>query len=179
MRGRLFVGAYWAAGFLLVLTGGTGIAQTTGSIEGHASDQSGAPLPGATVEASSPSLQGTRLGVTGPDGAFRFPAVPPGDYRVRASLPGFRTAEKTATSLLDATATVDMTLQLEIEAQVVVFGETPLVDLTATTTGTNYNARVIAHLPVSLPAGTRLCPYEVLAPLGATLSRSERPDPRA
>jgi hypothetical protein len=142
----LFTGVVVSA---LLFTCGTTLGQTTGSIEGRATDSSGAPLPGVTVEATSPSLQGTRAGITGRDGAYRFPAVPPGTYWVRASLPGFRTAEKTATVSLDATATVDLSLQPAAAEQIVVSGEAPLVDLTSTTTGTNYTRAVITHLPVS------------------------------
>ena len=68
--------------------------QTTGSISGRVADPAGTPLPGVTVEATSTSLQGTRTAVTDRNGAFRFPAVPPGAYRVQATLSGFRTVEK-------------------------------------------------------------------------------------
>ena len=53
-------------------------AQTTGTIDGTVTDQSGAPLPGVTVEITSPNLQGTRTAVTAADGRYRFPSVPPG-----------------------------------------------------------------------------------------------------
>ena len=82
-------------------------------------------------------------------GAYRFPALPPGSYRVRATLPGFRPVEKAATVALDAVATVDLKLQISAEEQVVVTGEAPLIDSTSTTTGTNYTNSVISHLPVS------------------------------
>jgi hypothetical protein len=98
---------------------------------------------------SSPSLQGTRTLVTGRDGIFRFPAVPPGEYRVRTDLPGFRQQEKTATVALDATATADFTLEPEVAAAVIVTGEAPIIDSTSTTTGTNYTSNVITHLPVA------------------------------
>ena len=133
----------------LLITSRTGRAQTTGSISGHVADPSGAPLPGATVEATSPNLQGVRTAVTDSAGAFRFPAVAPGAYRVRAALGGFRAVEKTATVSLGATATVDLMLQIAAEDQVNVSGETPLIDQTSTTTGTNYTSNVIAHLPVA------------------------------
>ena len=127
------------------------VAQTTtGKIEGVVRDTSGDPLPGVTVEATSPSLQGSRSATTLV--GRRLPVsrqLPPGTYAVRATLPGFRVAEKTATVSLDATATVDLTLQLAAEEQVVVSGEAPLIDSTSTTTGTNYTSSVIAHLPVS------------------------------
>jgi len=123
-------------------------AQTVGSIEGRITDSSGALLPGVTVEATSPNLQGTRTSVTQRDGSYRFPAVPPGSYVVRAHLDGFRPAEKAATVSLDATATVDMVLQLAAAEQVVVLGQAPLIDTTSTTTGTTYTSGVIAQLPV-------------------------------
>ena len=129
--------------------GGAAAGQTTGSISGRVVDPSGAPIPGVTVEATSQSLQGARTIVTAGDGVYRFPAVPPGHYQIRATLPGFRAVEKSATVSLDATTTLDLTLQLSTEEQVLVSGEAPLIDLTSTTTGTNYTSEVIARLPVA------------------------------
>ena len=122
---------------------------TTGNIEGVVRDTSGDALPGATLQTSSPSLQGLRVTVSDRDGRFRFPAVPPGIYTVKASLPSFRASEKEATVTLDATATADFQLEPEVREEVAVSGEAPLVDTTSTTTGTNYSSQVIAHLPVS------------------------------
>lgn len=136
------------AALLGVCTAAAVKAQTTGSIEGRITDSSGSPLPGVTVEATSPSLQGTRTNVTQRDGSYRFPSVPPGGYVLKAHIDGFRPAEKTATVSLGATATVDMSLQLAAAEHVVVSGQAPLVDTTSTTTGTNYTSHVITQLPV-------------------------------
>ena len=38
------------------------VSATTGSINGKVSDATGGVLPGVTVTASSPSMQGTRIG---------------------------------------------------------------------------------------------------------------------
>jgi hypothetical protein len=134
---------------LLLLVAGTAGGQTTGNIAGQVTDPTGLPLPGVTVETTSSNLPGTRIGLTGPEGGYRFPALPPGSYHVRASLSGFRSAEKTAMVQLDAMATVDLTLHIEAEEQVVVSGEAPLIDGTSTTTGTTYTSAVINHLPVA------------------------------
>jgi hypothetical protein len=123
--------------------------QTTGQIAGRVADPSGAALPGVTIEATSPSLQGTRATTSGPDGAFRIPAVPPGEYRVVVSLSGFRPVEKAAIVRLDSTATADFTMEPAATEQVVVSGAAPLIDSTSTTTGTTYTASVIAHLPTA------------------------------
>jgi hypothetical protein len=68
---------------------------------------------------------------------------------VRATLPGFAGAERSAAVTLDATATVDLTLRILAEEQVLVSGRAPLLDSTATTTGTSYTYDVIKHLPVA------------------------------
>ena len=134
---------------LSLLGGRTADGQTTGSISGRVVDPSGAPIPGVTVEATSQSLQGARTIVTAGDGVYRFPAVPPGSYQIRATLSGFRAVGKSATVSLDATTTVDLTLQLSTEEQVLVSGEAPLIDLTSTTGGTNYTSEVITRLPTA------------------------------
>jgi hypothetical protein len=124
-------------------------AQTTGDISGRVTDTSGTALPGVTIEAKSPSLQGARVSVTSRDGVYRIPAVPPGTYHIVASLSAFRAAEKTCAVSLGSAMTVDLTLRLETEARVVVSGEAPLIDVTSTTTGTSYTSDVISHLPVA------------------------------
>ena len=74
-----------ALGLSLLLASSTAFAQvsaTTGSINGKVTDNSGGVLPGVTVTASSPSMQGTRTDVTNEAGEYRFPAVPPGTYKL-------------------------------------------------------------------------------------------------
>jgi hypothetical protein len=138
-----------ASALLLLLTTLAVPAQTTGYIEGRIADISGSPLPGATVEAMSPKMQGIRVEVSGRDGKYRVLAVPPGKYRIKASLEGFETVEESVTVSLDATATLDLKLKIIVREAVIVRGEVPLVDVTSTTTGTNYTNRVIAKLPVA------------------------------
>ena len=76
----------------LLLSGGTAVA-ATGSVRGGTIDHEGRPLPGVTL-----TLESRRAGVaprgsvTGPDGAFNFPGLPPaGDYVLRAVCPSFAT----------------------------------------------------------------------------------------
>jgi outer membrane receptor protein involved in Fe transport len=124
------------------------IAQTTGDIEGTVTDNSGAPLPGVTVVATSPSMQGSRVTNSDRQGRYRLLTVPPGNYRVKASLDGFETIEDAVTVSLDATATLDLKLGLIVREAITVSGEVPMVDVTSTTAGTNYTSEVIAKLPV-------------------------------
>ena len=142
-------GPGFALGSVLLLSATVSFAQTTGNIEGTVTDMDRTPLPGVTVEATSLRLQGTRVEVTGRDGKYRILTVPPGVYRIRASLEGFESAEETITLALDKTATLDLKLKMVVQAAIVVTGEVPLVDVTSTTSGTNYTDRVIAKLPVN------------------------------
>ena len=123
-------------------------AQTTGEIQGTVNGTDGRPLPGVTVEASSPSLQGTRVSVTGNDGQFRFISLPPGTYKVRGNLSGFTTVEKLATVRLDSAVTVQMQLQVSAKEELVVTGEAPVVDSTTAESGTNIRQEIAQKLPV-------------------------------
>jgi outer membrane receptor protein involved in Fe transport len=55
----------------------------------------GKTLPGVTVTAASPSLQGSRVVVTGSNGAFKLAFLPPGEYQLTYELEGFSTAVQT------------------------------------------------------------------------------------
>lgn len=145
----------WLSTFLVLtlavlgLTANVAYSQTTGDIEGTISDTNGASLPGAAVEIKSTALQGTRTAVTDVAGRFRFPAVAPGTYTVTAALSGFGKVERTNVRVsLGSTATVLITMTVSVQEAIVVTGEAPAVDVTSTTTGTTYTARVISQLPV-------------------------------
>jgi outer membrane receptor protein involved in Fe transport len=123
-------------------------AQTTGNIEGTVTDASGGVLPGAAVDVSGAALQGVRTGTTDSSGHYRFPALSPGTYRVTATLSGFTRAQKTATVALDATATVNLQVEVSKTENVTVTGEAPLIDTSSTTSGSSYNYKIVDRLPV-------------------------------
>jgi outer membrane receptor protein involved in Fe transport len=133
---------------LLLLAPIAVFAQTTGTIEGSVTDQSGSALPGVTVELAGVGVQGARSTVSGSDGRYRFLSVMPGNYTVTATLSGFGRVQKKATVMLDATVMANLQLQLSTTAEVTVTGEAPLIDTSSTTTGSNYSAKVISQLPV-------------------------------
>ena len=128
---------------------GTAAAQTTGRIEGAIQDAAGGPLPGVTVEASGPKLQGRRTAQTDSGGRYRLPELPPGPYAVRASLSGFFPIEKSVTVMLDSPLTLDLVLEVALAENVTVSAEARPLDVASTTTGTSYTSAVEGKLPVA------------------------------
>src|SRR5215470_843288 len=125
------------------------LAQTTGTIEGQITDQSGAALPGVTVDLAGARLQGARSTVTSADGRYRFLNLTPGDYTVTATLAGFGKVQKKATVTLDSHSEANLSMALSTTAEVTVTGEAPLIDSTSTTAGSNYSGKVVDKLPLS------------------------------
>src|SRR5262245_47290083 len=91
----------------LVLAALPVFAQTTGRITGQIVDTSGSAVPGVAVTATSPQLQGSLTATTDSNGHFRFPSVPPGTYKVRAELAGFKIVEQAGVQVgMDKTVTL-------------------------------------------------------------------------
>ncbi|MGH9657340.1 MAG: carboxypeptidase-like regulatory domain-containing protein, partial [Bryobacteraceae bacterium] len=85
----------WALLALLMLSASPAFAQgggasSTGSISGEVKDTQGGVLPGVTVTATSPAQIGQLTAVTNEAGIYRFPSVPPGEYRLSYDLAGFQ-----------------------------------------------------------------------------------------
>ena len=63
-----------------------------GSILGYVFDQTGNPIKGVKVLATSPTqIGGSKTGYTNEEGFFRFNALFPGTFEVRASAPKLKT----------------------------------------------------------------------------------------
>src|SRR5438067_596351 len=138
-----------AAAFLIVLAVPILVAQEqTATIEGAITDGSGATLPGVTVEAIG--ANGQRFtAVTDSSGRYRFPAVPPGDYTLNASLAGMQTATvKKVEVTLAKSAKVDFTMKVaRMTEQITVSAEAPIVDVTSSAATTSIRSETIEKLP--------------------------------
>lgn len=123
-------------------------AQTTGSINGHTVDTSGAALPGVTVEVHSPALQGVRSTTTDATGLYRFSLLPPGEYVVSLSLDGFAPeSRKNVPVLLGKEVAIDVTMRPASSEAITVSAEAPVLDTSSSTLGTNLGTRAIETLP--------------------------------
>ena len=89
---RRWVTSAWAAVGVLFLVSQLAAAQSSvaGSIAGTAKDETGAALPGVTVEVASPALiEKVRSAVTDGQGNYKLTELRPGVYSVSFTLAGF------------------------------------------------------------------------------------------
>jgi hypothetical protein len=141
-------------GFVVVVLLGVspsafGQGTQTGTLSGTVVDQGGLVLPGVTVTASSPALQGVRSTVTDENGRYSIPGLPPGAYSVRYELQGMGPVNRQNTVVpLGGVAVVDATMGVASLAETVtVTAETPSV-LATPTAVTNLTAREVDVLPI-------------------------------
>ena len=98
----------------------------TGTIRGVVKDAQDLPVPGVTVTATSPALQGPRSVVTDAQGLYSIPALPAGTYTVKFELSGFGTIERQTNVALGLTVDQNVTIRPAGVAETVqVVGETP------------------------------------------------------
>ena len=71
-------------------------AQATGTIAGTVTDESGAVLPGVTIEVTNIGTGQTRAAVTGDDGYYTVPLLRPGAMRSRGRSTDSRPSSATA-----------------------------------------------------------------------------------
>jgi hypothetical protein len=138
-----------ALAILSVATGTAGAQEFRGRINGVVTDNTGAVLPGVTVTATSPAIIQPQVQVTGEDGTYRFIALNPGVYDITFELPGFSTVKREGIRVvINQTLTVDQQLQVAtLQETVTVTGESPVVDTSTTTVGTNFTKELLTEIP--------------------------------
>lgn len=126
-----------------------GGASSTGSISGEVKDAQGGVLPGVTVTATSPAQIGSLTAVTNEAGIYRFPAVPPGEYRLAFELAGFSNSVREGIRItLGFNAQVNVSLTVAtLQETVTVSGQSPVIDTSATRIQTNYDQQTLSSIP--------------------------------
>src|SRR5580658_442713 len=97
--------------------------QTTGTLKGVLTDDSGAVIPAASVSLTGGGGAG-KTAQSQADGSYTFVGLAPGQYTVRVAFPGFKTFEKGVS--LDAGSVLQLPIQMSISVekqQVTVQGE--------------------------------------------------------
>jgi hypothetical protein len=126
-------------------------AQTTnGTITGHVADSQGLALPGVTINATSPNLQGVRAVVSSENGDFVLSLLPSGTYIIAFELSGFQTVNKTATLAPTQTLPIDVTLgPAAVSETINVVGRAADVLTQTVTVATNFKQDLISMLPTN------------------------------
>jgi hypothetical protein len=127
-------------------------AAAQAAITGVVKDASGAVLPGATVEASSPVLiEKVRSVATDSTGQYRIVDLRPGVYTVTFTLTGFNAIKRDAIELTGTfVASVDAELKVGSVAETItVSGVAPTVDVQSLRVQQTVNAEVLAAIPTS------------------------------
>ena len=103
-------------------------AQTTGTISGVVHDAGGGVLPGVAVTVTNAATALTRTAVSGAEGRYVVPALPPGTYEVRAALAGFKPQVQRGIDLaVSETVAINVTLQVgDLAIEDVVIGIRPV-----------------------------------------------------
>jgi hypothetical protein len=99
---------FFACAFVaLFLVAGTILGAADSSVSGQLTDPQGKPVSGARVTAESHG-GGTRDVRSDSEGRFSFPSLPPGEYKLVGSAPGFADASQTIAVTSGAALTVQL-----------------------------------------------------------------------
>jgi hypothetical protein len=127
---------------------GTALAQAT--LSGTVTDLVGLPLPGVSVQATSPTLiERARVTVTDDRGRYRIEDLRPGPYTITFARQGWQTAVTSGVDLAgSATAAVDMRLFISVlEETVTVRADMPLVDANTSNRESTLSQAVVTTIP--------------------------------
>lgn len=120
------------------------------NLTGIVRDESGAAIPGVSIQAINTGTGATRQEVSDRTGLYRFMLLDPGLYRLEAELTGFRRFVQDRVQLATGeTTTIDVTLSLgQLSETVSVSAETPLLRTETAALGTTLNAEALTELPM-------------------------------
>src|SRR5947207_4571450 len=123
----------------------------TGTLSGTVKDESGGVLPGATVTITHEGQSLTLTTTTRGDGTYIFTPIRTGAYTVEVDFPGFRKGIRRGLTVgIQENVRVDFTLQTGVVSEeVLVTGQSPLLQTGSGTVGETPKAETIENLPVN------------------------------
>ena len=138
-----------ATAVLLAIAGSLAAQTHSGTVQGRLIDEHGSPIAGGTV-----TLQGStapQRTTADAQGHFRFLQVPPGTYSVTASAPGFATATREAVLVSVGRLTpLEIPLRiLDVNEELTVSAETPLIDPGRVATGQTFAREQLTEIPTA------------------------------
>ena len=129
-------------------------AQFTSSMEGTATDPSGARIPGAVVTVTNTATGIKTNTDTNTLGYFLLPSLPPGTFDLKVSSKGFKVTEIAGVNLeTGQRRTLNLVLQVGTETQILtVQAEAAAVELTDVRVAGTFESKQLLQLPTSAQA---------------------------
>jgi hypothetical protein len=121
-------------------------AQVTANLTGTVTMDNN-PLPGATVTATSPQMQGSRTTTSDVNGNYNIGAVPPGTYKVVIEMQGMQTVTRNVLVGVGQTGRADATLKMSAVAEAITVTASAPAVLETTEVQTNLQQSTINKLP--------------------------------
>jgi hypothetical protein len=122
-----------------------------GAVVGTVTDSSDAAMPNVAVTLSGVAIMGDKKVTTDANGAYRFLALSPGDYRLAFDATGFGLQTRDGIHVsLGFTATVNVQMAVgTVSENITVSSETSAIDLQSNNVTTDLEAPALASLPGS------------------------------
>ena len=142
------------AGLFLVLVAASAVGSmaqdiTSGTIQGSVSDQQGAAVAGAAVEARNVGTNFAKVFSTDNEGRFTFLSMPPGRYVVSVTKSGFAKLNQENLDLtVGRTISLDLKLGVSGVSGEVTISGAPTVDTAKTESSSTINETTITNTPI-------------------------------
>ncbi|HWR15350.1 MAG TPA: carboxypeptidase regulatory-like domain-containing protein [Terriglobales bacterium] len=138
-------------GIVCVLLAAGALAQnTTTTVVGTVTDNTGAAVAGATVTITNTDTNLVRNVKTDADGSYRVEFLPVGNYQLEATSSGFKTYQQQGIVLtVNQIARIDVKLAVGVTNEVITVMEaTPLINTTTAEIGRTIESQEISSLPL-------------------------------
>src|SRR6266567_9635714 len=137
--------AVWAAAVIL------SAQTTTGSITGLVTDAGGAIVPGSTLTLTNLDTNQARKQAANDTGAYTFPALPPGNYRLEVEHPGFkRFVQEPVEVRVQQTVTINLALEVgQVNQTIEVAGRAEPLDAATSSLSQVVENREVTELPLN------------------------------
>src|SRR5882762_7632961 len=124
-------------------------ALNAGTVTGVVTDPNSAVVPNATVTIANAVTGYMRTATTDAEGAFRFSDVPPNNYQLKASAPGFSSEQQSLTVRSSVPLSVKIPLSVSSASETVtITSDTAQALENTSTTHTDVDQSLITRLPV-------------------------------
>src|SRR5580765_3738855 len=122
---------------------------TSGTIQGTVSDEQGAVVAGATVEAKNTATNFSKTFTTDSDGRFTFLSMPPGNYVVSVTKQGFaKLIQQNVELTVGRLVSLNIGLKVSGVSGEVTVTTTPTIDTVKTESSTTLNETAISNTPI-------------------------------